>query len=170
MTHIVIDGYNYMMRVLGSEVERSSIMDIPRRSFLERLSRYKRQKGGKITVVFDAYNSRSPNRQRENFLGIDVVYSKENETADDVIIGWIQEGRPNMVVVTSDRAIIDAAKRSGIAFLMPRRLDEMIAGDIYGKNEGFIKDEEEEPQEKKGNPKKLPKKLRKATKILHKIK
>ncbi|MBA4418378.1 MAG: hypothetical protein C0392_10790 [Syntrophus sp. (in: bacteria)] len=169
MTHIVIDGYNYMMRVLGSQVERSSIMDIPRRAFLERLSRYKRQKGGKITVVFDAYNSHSPNRQRENFLGIDVVYSKENETADDVIIGWIQEGRTNMVVVTSDRAIIDAAKRSGVAFLVPRSLDEMIAGDIYGTNEGF-KDEEEGSQEKKGNPRKLPKKLRKATKTLHKIK
>jgi predicted RNA-binding protein with PIN domain len=169
MTHIVIDGYNYMMRILGSQAQNTSLMDIPRRALLERLSRYKRQKGARITVVFDAYNSLSPGRQRENYLGIDVVYSKENETADDVIIGWIREGRPNMVVVTSDRAILDEAKSRGIAFITPQRLEETMAADVYGTSD--LKDDEaDEPHEKKGNPRKLPKKLRRVTKTIGKIK
>ncbi len=168
MTHIVIDGYNYMMRILGSQVRFSSMMDIPRRVLLERFSRYKRQKGGRITVVFDAYNSLSPGRQKENYLGIDVVYSRENETADDVIIGWIREGKTNMVVVTSDRAILDEAKRKGVPFVTPQRMDEMM-NEAYGKG-GAAKDEDEEPREKRGNPRKLPKKLRRVTKTIGKIK
>ncbi len=168
MPHIVIDGYNYMMRVLGSQVRNSTLMETPRRALLDRLSRYKRMNGGKITVVFDAYNGLSPGRQRENYLGIDVVYSRENETADDVIIGWIREDRPNMVVVTSDRAILDEAKRKGVPFITPRRMDEMMTADIHGKN-GNPDDDEDLPHVKKGNPRKLPKKLRRVTKAIGKI-
>ena len=169
MTHIVIDGYNYMMRTVSSRVQEGSNMDILRRGVLEKLSRYKRQKGSRITVVFDAYKSVSLGRQRENYLGIDVVYSRENETADDVIIGWIRERRAGMVVVTSDRAIIDEAKRSGVPFITPQKLEEMVIAGLTGKEDGFD-DEDEAAAEKKGNPRKLPKKLRKATRTINKIK
>jgi predicted RNA-binding protein with PIN domain len=169
MAHIVIDGYNYMMRTVSSRVQEGSNLDTLRRGVLEKLSRYKRQRGSKITVVFDAYRSSSPGRQRENFLGIDVVYSKENETADDVIIGWIRERRAGMVVVTSDRAIIDEAKGSGVAFITPQKLEEMIIDGMTGKNESSD-DDEEGVAGKKGNPRKLPKKLRKASRTILKIK
>lgn len=169
MTHIVIDGYNYMMRTVASRVQEGSMPDTLRRGVLEKLSRYKRQRGSKITVVFDAYRSSSPSRQRENYLGIDVVYSRENETADDVIIGWIRERRAGMVVVTSDRAIIDEAKRSGVPFITPQRLEEMIIEGMTGKNVDSG-DDEETAGGKKGNPRKLPKKLRRATRTIDKIK
>ncbi|MDR2017726.1 MAG: NYN domain-containing protein [Syntrophobacterales bacterium] len=168
MVHIVIDGYNYMMRTVASRVQNGANLDVLRRGVLEKLSRYKRRKGSKVTIVFDAYNSMSPGRQRESYLGVDVVYSKENETADDVIIGWIRERRAGMVVVTSDRAIIDEAKRAGVAFITPKALEEMIADGMTGKDEGSDDEEEISPR-KKGNPRKLPKKLRKATKAILKI-
>jgi uncharacterized protein len=169
MAHIVIDGYNYMMRTVASRVQEGSSLEALRRGVLEKLSRYKRRKGSKITVVFDAYRSLSPGRQRENYLGIDVVYSRENETADDVIIGWIRERRSGMIVVTSDRAIIDEAKRSGIAFITPQKLEEMIVDGISGKDQAS-EDDDEGVTEKKGNPRKLPKKLRQATRTILKIK
>ncbi len=156
------------MRTTSPQVQSGSSMETLRRAILDKLAHYKRRRGSKVTVVFDAYNSRSPGRQRENHLGVDVVYSRENETADDVIIGWIREGRGNMVVVTSDRAIIDEAKRAGTAFITPQRLEELIRGEMSGKVEDFG-DEEEGGLPKKGNPRKLPKKLRKATKTLGKI-
>jgi len=169
MAHIVVDGYNYMMRTVASRVQEGSMMETLRRGILEKLSRYKRERGARITVVFDAYKSSSPARQRENFLGIDVVYSRENETADDVIIGWIRERRAGMVVVTSDRAIIDEAKRSGVAFITPQKLEEMITESMTGRDEGSDDYEESGPA-KKGNPRKLPKKLRQASRTIHKIK
>lgn len=142
-------------------------LDMLRRSLLQRLASFKRQRGIKITVVFDAYQGNSPGRQRENYRGIDVVYSKEHETADDVIIGWIREKKAGIIVVSSDRAIIDEAKSHGAAFMTPPKMEEMMAT-IGGPrdDEAYMEDRQ---TKKKGNPRKLPKKLRKATKTVNKF-
>jgi len=168
MAHLVIDGYNYINRSRNFSAGEASL-DTLRRSVLERFFQYKKVKGGKITVVFDAYKSFSLTRQEENYKGIDVVYSKENETADDVIIGWIRQRRAGMVVVTSDRVIIDEAKVRGVPFLTPVKLAEMMAVP----SPDFDKGEEDDCRlshgMKKGNPRKLPKKLRKVAKSIHKL-
>ncbi len=143
-------------------------MDMLRRAFLDKFVRYKKQKSMRITVVFDAYNSFSTGRQRENYKGIDVVYSRENETADDVMIGWIRERKAGMVIVTSDRAIIDEAKRCGVAFIVPAKLETMIFQADISKDEEAV-EEEAYSAGKKGNPRKLPKRLRKASKVISKI-
>jgi predicted RNA-binding protein with PIN domain len=170
MPHLIIDGYNYMNRIRSSPSGEESNFDMQRRSLLEKFVKYKKIKSIKITVVFDAYNSLSPGRQRENYKGIDVVYSGEKETADNVIIGWIREKKSNIVVVTSDREIIDEAKRYGTAFLTPPGMEAMMANDVYSKDVCSDKDEiDPQPVKKSGNPRKLPKKLRKSTKTINKI-
>jgi len=168
MAHLVIDGYNYINRARSTAVGEVNL-DMLRRSFLDKLFRYKRARGGKITVVFDAYKSFSLMRQGENYKGIDVVYSKENETADDVIIGWIRQKRAGMVVVTSDRAIIDEAKAHGVPFLTSVKLAEMMAAPSPMFDKGEDDDYEPSHGMKKGNPRKLPKKLRKVTKAIDKL-
>jgi hypothetical protein len=168
MPHIIIDGYNYIHRVRSSGIHADTNMDMLRRDFLDKFVRYKKQKGVKITVVFDAYNSFSTGRQRENYKGIDVVYSRENETADDVMIGWIREKKAGMVIVTSDRAIIDEAKRYGVAFIVPAKLEMMISQEGFSKDKEAV-EEEENYVRQKGNPRKLPKKLRKTSRVIGKI-
>jgi predicted RNA-binding protein with PIN domain len=167
MAHFVIDGYNYINRARNTAIGDTNL-DMLRRTFLDKLFQYKKAKGAKITVVFDAYNSYSLTRQRESYKGIDVVYSKENETADEVMIGWIRQKRAGMVVVTSDRAIIDEAKAHGVPFLTSVKLAEMMAA--APSSTSFGKDEEDDygPSQgmKRGNPRKLPKKLRKVTKAI----
>lgn len=164
MAHLVIDGYNFMSRF---PVSALSTLELRRDSFLNFLARYKKETGSRITVVFDAHSGISPVRQKENYKGIDIVYSRQLETADDVIIEWIREKRSGFVVVTSDRAIIDIAKSKGIAFMTPVRLAGMMAGSSHN-------DETDEDDyvrlEKRGNPKKLPKRLRNAVKTVNKIK
>jgi uncharacterized protein len=168
MTHLIIDGYNYINRIRISPESRGPSLDILRRSLLDRFAQYKRLKGLKLTVVFDAYKSYSPDRQRENYKGVDVVYSRENETADDVIIGWIREKKAGMVAVSSDRAIIDEAKQHGVAFLTPPGLEALITRD--SSREDMESDETDRQSiKKKGNPRKLPKRLRKSTKTIGKI-
>ncbi len=166
MSHLIIDGYNYLNRSRSSTGDAS--LDMLRRSILERLFQYKKTKGGKITVVFDAYKNFSLTRQHESYKGIEIVYSKENETADEVMIDWIRQRRAGMVVVTSDRAIIDEAKRNGVPFLTPVRLNEMMESPAAA----FDKDDEEYEQRgerKGGNPRKLPKRLRRVTKTINKL-
>jgi rRNA-processing protein FCF1 len=168
MIHIVIDGYNYISRTGNTGIHGGADLEGLRRSLLEKLAGYKKRRGGKITVVFDAYNSFSPGRQREDFKGVDVVYSREGETADDVIIEIIRSKRAGIAVVSSDRAIIDEAKRHDIPFVTPGRLREMMAAEPWGG-----KDEDcggsMRQGAKKGNPRRLPKRLRKASKTISKL-
>ncbi len=168
MPHLIIDGYNYLNRIRTFPAGDRSNLDSLRMSLIDRLAKYKKQKSAKITVVFDAYNGYSPDRQREDRRGIEVVYSRAGETADDVIIGWIREKRSGIVVVSSDRAIIDTAKQHGIPFLTVSGLEALIAGEFQGKSLDED-DERDHPAKKRGNPRKLPKKVRRATRNLGKI-
>lgn len=143
-------------------------LELLRRELLERLVRYKRDRGVRITAVFDARGGYNLRRQRENYKGIDVVYAGDGETADDVIIGWIRERRSGRIIVTSDRAIIDEAKKVGVPFMTPVAMEQSLVGGkevpIDDKDGGGFR------HRKTGNPRKLPKKLRKATKSINKIK
>jgi uncharacterized protein len=172
MPHIFIDGYNYLYRLWPLASREGTSLDMLRRSLLDKLARYKRQRGDRITVVFDAHNSCSPARNQEVYRGIDVVYSKTRETADDVLIDWIMKRGAGMVVVSSDRAILDAAKSCGVPFLTPDKLDAMISS-VENRNSNEPKDEGDEGDarglSKKGNPRRLPKKLRRAVKTLRKL-
>jgi predicted RNA-binding protein with PIN domain len=68
MAHFVIDGYNYINRARSTAVGDTNL-DMLRRTFLDKLFQYKKAKGAKITVVFDAYNGYSLTRQRESYKG-----------------------------------------------------------------------------------------------------
>jgi len=92
-----------------------------RGTVLERFFRYKKAKGGKITVVFDAYKGFSLTRQHESYKGIEIVYSKENETADEVMIGWIRQRRAGMVVVDVGPGQLLMRRRPMVPFLTPVR-------------------------------------------------
>jgi predicted RNA-binding protein with PIN domain len=137
-THLLIDGYN----------------------LLEKLAEYGRERRVRMTVVFDAPAGLSLSRQKEGYRGVTVIFSKQGETADQVMIEAIRKKPSGLAVVTSDRAIIDEAKRHGIPFVTPDRLERAMEGGA---------EEEPERTEKKGNPHKAPKNLRKARRTIRKI-
>jgi predicted RNA-binding protein with PIN domain len=168
MIHIIIDGYNYIYRIRNESAIGSTNLEMLREELLEKLFRYKREQRVRITAVFDARGGYNLGRQRESFKGIDVVYAGDGETADDVIIGWIREKQAGRIVVTSDRAIIDEAKKAGVPFMTPVALELSLAGGKDGLGDEDQGQEVHRP--KTGNPKKLPKKLRKVTKSINKIK
>ena len=137
-------------------------LEAGRKDLLDWLSLYKRERGPRITVVFDAYRSFSLNRTRENYKGVEVVFTRENETADDLIRERIRSRQVGLVVVTSDRAIIDEAKSCGVTFLTADRLE----GVMYSPEPAT---DEAPRSEKRGNPRKLPKNVRRAKRTIGKI-
>jgi len=161
MLHLIIDGYNYINRIQAPRISGPYHLELVRKDFLEKLALYKRKKQTHITVVFDAYRGNSLNRQWETYKGITIIYSKMHETADEIIIERIHERKAGTVVVSSDRAIIDEAKRCGIPFITPIKLNEAMkyAEENKGETKPMLK----------GNPKKLPKKLRKSLRAVEKI-
>ena len=155
--HLIIDGYNYIMRtaLAGADVETA------RDLLLEQLVEYRKQKASRITVVFDATGGVHLARSRTNYRGIEIIYSGRNETADDVIKEIIRARMSGTVVVSSDRELIDEAKKRGIVFMVPARLEAALSGEIEGPAE--------RPTERKGQGRKLPKKIRKARRTLGKV-
>ena len=159
--HLLIDGYNLGKRGTLAPFFDSSDLESGRRFLLERLSEYKKNRGMRITVVFDATSGLSLSRQKEFYKGIEVIYSRQGETADEVIIAAIRRRPPGLMVATSDRAIINEAKNYGVTFITPDRLEAAIDGG----------DEEDRArrEEKKGNPRKAPKGVRKARRMIKKV-
>jgi predicted RNA-binding protein with PIN domain len=157
----LIDGYNLLKRSSIASLFDGSDLDSARSYLLERLFEYKREKGIAISIVFDAPRGLSLSRTKENYKGIEVVYSKQGESADQVIIQVIRKRISGLVVVTSDRAILDEAKKHQVAFVTPDRLEASLDGG---------KDVDQEPRTgKKGNPHKAPKNVRKARRAIRKI-
>ncbi len=155
--HLIIDGYNYIMRtsLAASDVETA------RDLLLEQLVEYRKQKAPRITVVFDATGGVHLARSRTNYRGIEIIYSGRDETADDVIKEMIRARMSGTVVVSSDRELIDEAKKRGIVFMVPARLETALSGET--------EDTAERSTERKGQGRKLPKQVRKARRTLGKV-
>jgi predicted RNA-binding protein with PIN domain len=160
-TRLLIDGYNLLKRSSIASLFAASDLDSARSYLLDRLFEYKRERGVNISIVFDAPMGFSLARTKENYKGIEVVYSRQGESADQVIIEVIRKRISGLVVVTSDRAILDEAKRHHVAFVTPDRLEASLSGGEP--------DEEGRRTDKKGNPRKAPKNVRRARRAIKKI-
>ena len=79
-------------------------LDAARQALLEILSNYQGYRNCILTVVFDAYKVKGGNRKNERFNDIEVVYTKEGETADSYIekTTYEEKGKAYMRVATSD--------------------------------------------------------------------
>ena len=96
-------------------------------------------------MVFDAAQGLSLGRKKEGYRGVEVIYSKQGETADEVMMETIRARQPGLLVVTFDRAILDEAKKHAVPFITPARLEAALSG-------GSPDDEDERQHGEKGQP------------------
>ncbi len=111
--HLIIDGYNLIRQSDAFRQSEKVSLEAGRHALLRSLSQYRKRTGHRITVVFDAWVSGSPEVERDRYGGIAILYSQRGRTADDLIKRIVQERRDALVVVTSDRDIADFASRRG---------------------------------------------------------
>lgn len=104
--YLFIDGYNIInqwktLRNYTENIENS------RNKLIEDLIEYKAYKGINVIVVFDAHLVKGSNEKKEVISGLEVVYTRENETADSYIEKQLDKiGRAEIVqVATSDNYI-----------------------------------------------------------------
>ncbi len=158
--HLIIDGYN----LLGALKGLSSRLESAREQLLRDLAAYRHRKNHPVTVVFDGWQQGQPMEQREHRGGVEVVYSKRGEMADQVIQRLVREYGSDCAVVSSDHEIVNVARSHG-AFAMTA---QEFAGKLSAASwpAGVVSHKEldrgdgERPArgpEKKGNPRKLPK-------------
>ncbi len=106
----LIDGYNVIRRDPELHAHEAESLEAGRAALLRLLARVAARVSDEFTVVFDgarrAGGAPSPGRVR-------VVFSRPPETADDVLRRLAASLREGAVVVTSDRAVQDSARRTG---------------------------------------------------------
>lgn len=102
--YLFVDGYNIINAWDDLKKIASISLEEARMELLEILSEYQHYSGIEITVVFDAHLIKGNNGTKDSYKGVKIVYTKENETADNYIertldsIGRIKRVR----VATSD--------------------------------------------------------------------
>lgn len=111
--HIIIDGYNLIRQSVSLGRFESFSLQSGRNELIRRSSLYKKSRGHRITIVFDGWASDPLMEERDREGGIDIIYSRKGEKADEVIKRMVKKGEEEIVVVTSDRNIADSISRNG---------------------------------------------------------
>lgn len=107
---VVIDGYN-LLYARGEAPSPAS-----RERLVRDLVRWAGTRQRRAVVVFDAW-AQGERVERETARGpVTVCFTRYGERADEHIVRWVAT-RPEAVVVTSDRAVRQAASRRGAAVL-----------------------------------------------------
>ncbi|MCP9456189.1 MAG: NYN domain-containing protein [Nitrospira sp.] len=158
-THLIIDGYNLMGVMKGIPDK----LECAREDLLDTLASYRYQKPYTMTVVFDGWRHDRPVEQHERCGGIDVIYSKRGEKADQVIQRLVRQHGRDCAVVTSDREIIAVARTHGAFVLEAWEFAAKLRGFSLARTVPYKELDTGEDErrsrgpEKKGNPHKLPK-------------
>lgn len=174
-THIIVDGYN----LIGVKAGLRGDIESKRRELIDLLARYKDTKGYSITVVFDGWQGGQAREERDRINGIDIIYSRRGEKADEVIKRLIQQ-KGSCIVVSSDREVAGFADvRGGTAItsgVFHKKIEEAIRPKDKKGPAYFNENEKEEAEEeekittrKKGNPRRPSKLERKKRLIFNKL-
>lgn len=115
--HIIVDGYNLIRQSTALRKFEKFSLEEGRNELVRRLARYKRLKHHRISVVFDGWIEGTVRGEHYRSEGIEVIYSRRGEKADDVIKKMVRHGNEEMLVVTSDRAVTSAVSGKGAVAL-----------------------------------------------------
>ena len=103
--YLLVDGYNIIFAWDELKELANVNLDAAREALIEVLNNYQGYKKCSIIAVFDAYKVRGGVRRHEKHGNVDVVFTKEAETADTYIERTTHEmkGKYMVRVATSDR-------------------------------------------------------------------
>src|SRR5262247_3479213 len=165
--HLIVDGYNLLAQTnrIGGGVNLHS--EMAREAFLQDLAAYRQRKSHAITVVFDGWQHGWGTEQREHRLGLQIIFSRRGEKADQVIQRLAAEFGSACAVVSSDREIIDVAKAQGAFVMTAQEFIGKLQGSENFSPASLHKEldtgedlRSKRGSEKRGNPRKLSKALR----------
>ena len=122
--YIIVDGYNIIFAWENLAAQARSDLDAARRQLCDLLSSYAGFTKCRLVVVFDGYKQKGNPGEKSQFHNIQVVYTKEGETADAYIEALVHEIGSNYAVrvATSDGLVQLSSLRSGVLRMSAREL------------------------------------------------
>jgi predicted RNA-binding protein with PIN domain len=175
--HIIIDGYNLIRQSDTLRRFEKTSLEEGRKALIRFILPYRQAKNHRITVVFDGWKTGSSMEVRDREGGMNVIYSRRGEKADDVIKKIAESSGEEILVVTSDRDIASFVERRG-GTAVPSRDFEAIVGmksretrATSGIAEDKVDDDDSEPpgNRKKGPAKRLSRRERDYRKRIQKL-
>jgi predicted RNA-binding protein with PIN domain len=163
----LVDGYNVIRRSPDLAPEERLSLEAGRQALCRLLAVVAQASGDQFTVVFDGSGAGSAS---SGGPGVRVLFSSARERADQVLGRLAAQGG---AVVSNDREVRRAAQQAGAISIST---DDFLARvtpvhPMAPRAETMDKDEEEEPSRrpKKGNPHRLSKKDRAASRALNRL-
>lgn len=159
--HLIIDGYNLLH--VGRSLSNLNAIQLQweRERLIDRLSNYQKLKPREVTVVFDGWQEGWSTETREKRKGIELIFSKQGEKADEVIKRLAKEKGSGAVVITSDREVARFAQRMDVAVISSEEFREKLEGASSHMLEESL-EEEDSGMKKKGPSRRLSKKEKRA--------
>lgn len=114
--HLIVDGYNVIYALDELKDLVSVSLDAAAMTLIDIIENYANFRNCHVTIVFDAYKVKMGQGSKSSSDLVNVVYTKEGESADFYIEKLIREIGKNyqVKVVTSDGMIQLAALRAGV--------------------------------------------------------
>jgi predicted RNA-binding protein with PIN domain len=167
--HLIIDGYNllHVDRILihlnPTQLQRE------RDRLIDQLSTYCSLRQMEITVVFDGWQGGWSTEKRERKKGIELVYSKLGEKADEVIKRLVREKGAGVTVISSDRDLSRYAEKMAVAAVPSNQFKEKMENALLKGEKDFQEEEEKTGEKKKGPSRMLSKKEKRMRSALKKL-
>ncbi|HWQ70659.1 MAG TPA: NYN domain-containing protein [Patescibacteria group bacterium] len=149
---IVIDGYNLIRRSPQFSLLDRRDMEEGREALLTTLAAYRRIKGHRITVVFDGWERGGMSEQVKLAAGLQVVFTRRGEQADQAILRFVEKAPSGAVVVTSDRALADGVTRTGAVTLSAEEFHERLDRTLREGGGGEFQKDDDEPDSEYPGP------------------
>ncbi len=130
--YIIVDGYNLIRQSDTFRHSERKSLEEGRNALIRSLAGYRKLRGHRITVVFDGWVGGSPMEERDLAGGVEIIYSRLGEKADEVIKRLLGKGSDEILVVTSDREIAVFAARRGKTAIASAEFDALLERSAVG--------------------------------------
>ena len=139
--YIIVDGYNVIFAWEELAQQARSDLEAARRQLCDALSSYAGFTKCRLVVVFDGYKQKGNPGEKSQFHNIQVVFTKEGETADAYIESLAGEiGNNYAVRVASSDALVQISSfRSGVLRMSARELKMEVETARKEMNQHFSK-------------------------------
>ena len=108
--HIIIDGYNYILRFHDIRPGEENALFEARERFIHKIISFRGNKTLDITIVFDGQDIKGLSRQQRP-AGINILFSRAPQKADPLILKLLEQAADTqqITLVTSDRGLVHRA-------------------------------------------------------------
>jgi predicted RNA-binding protein with PIN domain len=121
--HWLIDGHNLIGQMPNLRLDDPD----DEAKLVEYLRGYRARTGHQVTVIFDAGAGYHPVKTKK-VGGVAVQFARHDQTADQIIARRVRQIKnpQELIVVTSDRAVQQAASHSGVRVLTARAFAQQL--------------------------------------------